>query len=172
MQYKVQSEIGPLRLVITHKPGIEHQYVTPNNLIEKIQEKNALIDNPNYLLFDDIIQVNKAQQEHQELYDILHYFTDGNCYEFIDILKVVLENNSLKNQLIDECCLLEEEIYKNVVDKNILHNIDNSTFINVLLSGYYKEQKIFTHPIPNLIFTRDISVCIGNTILITWKKRC
>jgi len=171
MQYKVQSEIGPLRLVITHKPGIEHQYVTPNNLIEKIQDKNTLIDNPNYLLFDDIIQVDKAQQEHQQLYDILHYFTDGNCYEFIDILKVVLEDNTLKAKLIDECYLLEEEIYKNIIDKSILHSIDNSTFIEVLLSGYHKEKKIFTHPIPNLIFTRDISVCIGNTILITWSKK-
>ena len=63
MQYKVQSEIGPLRLVITHKPGVEHSYVTPKNLIEKIQDNNALIDNPDYLLFDDIIQVNKAQEE-------------------------------------------------------------------------------------------------------------
>ena len=74
MQYKVNSEIQPLRFVITHKPGIEHEYVTPENLIEKIEKDNKLIDNPNYLLFDDIIQVDKAQQEHQELYNILHHF--------------------------------------------------------------------------------------------------
>ena len=36
MQYKIQSEINPLRFVITHKPGLEHNYVTPKNLIEKI----------------------------------------------------------------------------------------------------------------------------------------
>ena len=53
MQYKVNSEIQPLRFVITHKPGIEHEYVTPENLIEKIEKDNKLIDNPNYLLFDD-----------------------------------------------------------------------------------------------------------------------
>ena len=44
MQYKVHSEIGPLRYVITHKPGIEHSYVTPKNLIEKIQSNNSLLD--------------------------------------------------------------------------------------------------------------------------------
>ena len=44
MEYKVNSEIGPLRLVLTHKPGIEHQYVTPKNLIEKIEHNDFLID--------------------------------------------------------------------------------------------------------------------------------
>ena len=93
MQYKVKSEIGPLRFVITHKPGIEHRYVTPKHLIEKIEKNNTLINNPDYLLFDDIIQVEKAQQEHEQLYDILHHFTDGNCYEISDILKIVLKKN-------------------------------------------------------------------------------
>ena len=32
-------------------------------------------------------------------------------------------------------------------------------------------KKIFKNPIPNLIFTRDIAVCIGNTLLITWSKK-
>ena len=108
MQYKVQSEIGPLRFVITHKPGIEHEYVTPKNLIEKIEDNNALIDNPDYLLFDDIIQVDKAQMEHRQLYDILHHFTDGNCYEFTDILKVILKDNSIKKSLIKDCSNLEK----------------------------------------------------------------
>jgi len=103
MQYKVNSEIRPLRFVITHSPGLEHDYVTPENLIEKIEYKNSLIENPDYLLFDDIIQVKKAQKEHRQLYDILHYSTDGNCYEFIDILKVVLQNDDTKLLLIKEC---------------------------------------------------------------------
>ena len=54
MKYKVNSEIGPLRFVITHTPGIEHEYVTPKNLVE---------NNPDdYLLFDDIIQIQKARE--------------------------------------------------------------------------------------------------------------
>ena len=171
MQYKVQSEIGPLRFVITHKPGVEHNCVTPKNLIEKIQENNTLIDNPDYLLFDDIIQVDKAQEEHNQLYDILHYFTDGNCYEFTDILKVILKDNSIKKMLIDECSILEKKLYNNTINQDILNAIQVDKLIDILLSGYNANQKIFTHPIPNLIFTRDIAVCIGNTILITWSKK-
>jgi len=171
MQYKVQSEIGPLRFVITHKPGVEHNYVTPKNLIEKIQDNNSLIDNPDYLLFDDIIQVDKAQEEHRQLYDILHHFTDGNCYEFTDILKVVIKDDSVRKILIDECATLEQDLYNNTIDQDTLNSIDVNALVDTLLSGYHLEDKIFTHPIPNLIFTRDIAVCIGSTILITWSKK-
>jgi len=171
MQYKVKSEIGPLRFVITHKPGIEHRYVTPKHLIEKIEKNNTLINNPDYLLFDDIIQVEKAQQEHEQLYDILHHFTDGNCYEISDILKIVLKNTLIKNNLIDECIALDKNLYNNVIDPNLLKSLDIDTLYDTLLSGHYLDKKIFNYPIPNLIFTRDIAVCIGNTILLTWSKK-
>jgi len=163
MKYKVNSEIGPLRFVITHTPGIEHEYVTPKNLIE---------NNPDdYLLFDDIIQVQKAREEHQQLYNILHYSTDGNCFEFIDLLKVVLSDSNIKNQLIDDCINLEKELYNNIINKTDLKILEINDLVTTLLSGYYKDKQIFNYPIPNLIFTRDIAVCIGNTILITWSKK-
>ena len=163
MKYKVNSEIGPLRFVITHSPGLEHEYVTPKNLIES---------NPiDYLLFDDIIQVQKAKKEHQQLYDILHYSTDGNCFEFTDLLKVILSDSNIKNELIDDCINLEKELYNRAIDKVDLENLGISDLVATLLSGYYKNKQIFNHPIPNLIFTRDIAVCIGNTILITWSKK-
>ena len=44
-----------------------------------------------------------AFEVRQQLYDILHYSTDGNCYEFVDLLKVVLQNDNIKLLLIDEC---------------------------------------------------------------------
>ena len=49
-----------LRFVITHSPGIEHDYVVSINE-----------NNDNYLLFDDLIQTDKARDEHRQLYNIL-----------------------------------------------------------------------------------------------------
>jgi len=171
MQSNIQSEIDPIRLVITHKPGYEHEFITPSNLKEKANGINGPIFNPDYLLFDDLIYVEKAVKEHEELYNILHYFTDGNCYEFIDILKVVISDNNIKNNLIDECINLEKDLYNNQIDRKLLIKLEISDLIKVLLSGYNKNTKIFNYPIPNLIFTRDIAVCIGKTILITWSKK-
>ena len=171
MQYSIRSEINPIRLVITHKPGNEHKYITPDNLKEEMNSIAGPIPNPNYLLFDDLIFVEKAIKEHRELYDILHYFTDGNCYEFVDLLNIVISDNQIKENLIDECIELENTLYNNKIDKIPLVKLDSNNLIQTLLSGYHKEEKIFTHPIPNLIFTRDIAVCIGKTILITWSKK-
>ena len=78
--------------------------------------------------------------------------------------------------------LLKTSLFKilfNTVKKNLNKvniNVSSNTALTVVLASngypekYNKGQKIFTHPIPNLIFTRDISVCIGKTILITWSK--
>jgi len=171
MKNSIRSEIDPLRLVITHKPGDEHNFITPINLKEEIQSVNGPIANPDYLLFDDLIYVKNAVKEHESLYDILHYFTDGNCYEFTDLLNVVISDDAIKNNLIDECINLEQQLYDNNVSKEVLSKLDSKNLIKVLLSGYNEQNKIFSYPIPNLIFTRDIAVCIGNTILITWSSK-
>ncbi len=171
MNNSIRSEINPLRLVITHRPGDEHEFITPLNLKEEIQTESGPTANPDYLLFDDLIYVKNAIKEHNALYDILHYFTDGNCYEFVDLLNIVIQDRTIKDKLIDECIFLEKELYNNNITKNTLSTLDSKDLINTLLSGHYNNSKIFTHPIPNLIFTRDIAVCIGNTILITWSSK-
>tara|TARA_Y100000590_G_scaffold447914_1_gene583850 strand:+ start:1203 stop:2462 length:1260 start_codon:yes stop_codon:yes gene_type:complete len=171
MNYKILSEINPLRCVITHKPGIEHKYVTPRNLKEKIYTSEGIKDNPDFLLFDDLIYVEEAQKDHMALHDILHHYTDGNCYEFTDLLGVILKDDNIKNKLIDECVELDKELYDNKIDSELLYDLDINKLITTLFSGYLNEKIIFKHPIPNLIFTRDIAVCIGQTILITWSKK-
>ena len=171
MDLKIRSEINPLRLVITHKPGNEHEYITPKNLIEKVQKDSQIKDNPDYLLFDDIIYVPKAIEEHNSLYDILHHFTDGNCYELTDLLAVILKDDVIRNNIIKDCIDLDKNLYNHGIKKDKLINLNVDNLIDTLLTGFNNANKIFTHPIPNLIFTRDIAVCIGNTILITWSKK-
>ena len=55
MQTSINSEINSIRLVITHKPGEEHQYMTPSHLKEEISTDRGIKPNPNYLLFDDLM---------------------------------------------------------------------------------------------------------------------
>src|SRR5690349_8526545 len=50
MALGVHSEVGTLRKVIVHRPGLEHSRLTPSNAAE--------------LLFDDVIWVARAKQEH------------------------------------------------------------------------------------------------------------
>ena len=48
--YRVDSEVGQLRQVILHRPGLELKRLTPGN--------------KDRLLFDDVLWVQRAQQEH------------------------------------------------------------------------------------------------------------
>lgn len=48
--FSVDSEVGKLRKVIVHRPGLEHTRLTPTNAEE--------------LLFDDVIWVKRAKEEH------------------------------------------------------------------------------------------------------------
>ena len=47
---RVDSEIGPLREVIVHRPGLELDRLTPGNVRE--------------LLFDDVLWAARAREEH------------------------------------------------------------------------------------------------------------
>ena len=171
MNHKIFSESNPLKFVIIHKPGKEHSFITPDNISEKIEVNGKLKDNPNFLLFDDLIQIKKAVKEHEEFSKILHNYTDGNTYQFSDLLKYTLRNESSKKNLIKKCINNEFKTYNNQINLKKIQNLNLDLLVEVLITGYLKTEKVFTHPLPNLIFTRDLGVVIGKTILITWNKK-
>ncbi|MBV9451115.1 MAG: arginine deiminase [Streptosporangiaceae bacterium] len=67
MSFSVQSEVGQLRQVIVHRPGLELSRLTPRNVDE--------------LLFDDVLWARRAKEEHDAFAQVLrdkgvrvHYF--------------------------------------------------------------------------------------------------
>ena len=58
MNISINSEIDFLKSIIIHTPGPEHYFMTPDHLKEWLPKNNKLTHNPNYLLFDDIINTN------------------------------------------------------------------------------------------------------------------
>jgi arginine deiminase len=55
--YRVDSEVGQLRQVILHRPGLELKRLTPGN--------------KDRLLFDDVLWVHRAQAEHDAFAQVL-----------------------------------------------------------------------------------------------------
>ena len=51
------SEVGTLRTVMVHRPDLAHERLTPTNCHE--------------LLFDDVIWVRRARQEHDAFVDLM-----------------------------------------------------------------------------------------------------
>jgi arginine deiminase len=67
--FRVESEVGRLRQVILHRPGLELKRLTPDNAAD--------------LLFDDVLWVSRAQEEHDAFAGVLrergvvvHYYSD------------------------------------------------------------------------------------------------
>src|SRR5689334_10281421 len=67
--FHVDSEVGPLRQVVLHRPGLELSRLTPRNV--------------DALLFDDIMWAKRAREEHDAFAQVLrdhgtrvHYFAD------------------------------------------------------------------------------------------------
>ena len=57
MALGVHSEVGKLRKVLIHRPGLEHTRLTPSNAEE--------------LLFDDVLWVRKAKAEHDAFAEVM-----------------------------------------------------------------------------------------------------
>src|SRR5215471_13958023 len=57
MPFGVHSEVGRLRQVMVHRPGLEHSRLTPSNAEE--------------LLFDDVLWVTRAKAEHDGFCEVM-----------------------------------------------------------------------------------------------------
>jgi arginine deiminase len=57
MSLGVYSEVGKLRKVMVHRPGLEHARLTPANAEE--------------LLFDDVLWVRQAKAEHDTFCEVM-----------------------------------------------------------------------------------------------------
>jgi arginine deiminase len=58
-EFGVYSEVGKLRKVLVHRPGLEHQRLTPSNAEE--------------LLFDEVMWVSRAKAEHDAFVEVMRH---------------------------------------------------------------------------------------------------
>ena len=72
MEPKLTGELSRLRDVVIHRPGPELDRMVPENLEATISDNSGHIrDNPNYLLFDDLVLLSKLQKEHDQINKVL-----------------------------------------------------------------------------------------------------
>src|SRR6478672_11955649 len=79
------SEVGTLRPVMVHRPDLAHERLSPTNCHE--------------LLFDDVIWVRRAREEHDAFVDLMR----GQGVEvllFHELLTETLQNNEARDWLL------------------------------------------------------------------------
>jgi arginine deiminase len=162
------SEVGRLRTVLLHRPGPELQRLTPRN--------------NDQLLFDGIPWVGRAQEEHDAFADALR----GRGVEVLYLVELLTETLGLdmaRHLAIDHVLtsLRLGDTLRTYLHK-ALADLDPDTLARVLTAGLRNDEVHGGHgivtsllapddfvidPLPNLLFTRDSSVWIGNRVVIT-----
>ena len=92
--FRVDSEVGRLRQVILHRPGTEMLRLTPGN--------------KDRLLFDDVLWVHRAQQEHDRFAEALRE-QDVTVHLFADLLRRTLEVPEARRHVLDR--IFDERVY-------------------------------------------------------------
>lgn len=169
---QVTSEIKPLKKVLLHRPGEELLNLTPDTLSE--------------LLFDDIPDLVKAQEEHDRFASILK----ENGVEVVyleDLMAETLDAHpELKEQFIDQYLTeagIYTELYHNILKDFFSKYTNNKDLVLKTMAGVtFKEignietnflvdkiesaSHLLINPMPNLYFTRDPFASVGNGAII------
>lgn len=160
--FGVQSEVGRLRTVLLHRPGLELQRLTPSNCED--------------LLFDDVLWVKRARQEHDAFADALQeagvevLYLDRLLAEVLDVPQV--RHTVLEGTFEHEAPgpNLEPALYEWLFD------VPSGELATMLIGGVTFRELPFTSsslsarvatgsgfvisPLPNHMFTRDTSAWI------------
>ncbi|MFD8492566.1 arginine deiminase [Amycolatopsis sp. NPDC059657] len=166
----MDSEVGPLRAVLLHRPGNELKRLTPRN--------------NDQLLFDSIPWVDRAQEEHDAFAEVLR----GRGVEVVllaDALRTALEDPRAHAAGV-HAAVDDRRLGNDLGDslRSHLSGVDAPALAEALMAGMTFEElpssegaslvrkMIHPHdfavdPLPNLLFTRDSSAWIGDRVAIS-----
>jgi len=175
--YGVHSEVGKLRKVIVHRPGLEMERLTPSNAEE--------------LLFDDVIWVRRARRGHDAFVDLMREEFDVEVALVHELLAEVADDPDGRNYL------LENRLTANEVGVNgtrelqaWMQEMTSTEIVGSLIGGVTVDdlpsdfrqvaQKAWAGtefvlaPLPNQLFTRDSSAWIYGGVTVNpmyWPAR-
>ena len=176
-EYGVHSEVGNLRKVIVHRPGLEMRRLTPSNCQE--------------LLFDDVIWARTARQDHDAFVDLLRAEFGITVWRVHELLEDVVMDPEGRAYILDRKLTPNEvgvggvpvlRAWMDEMDpvKLVAHLIGGVTVaelpedIRKFAEKAYAGTEFVIPPLPNQLFTRDSSCWIYNGVTVNpmyWPAR-
>jgi arginine deiminase len=176
MTFHVDSEVGTLRQVLLHKPELALKRLTPTNKDE--------------FLFDDVLWVQRAMEEHEEFQEVLRE-RGVKVHLLADLLRETVEIPEARKHILDG--ILDERFLGPLaVDdiRNTLDAMDSKTLQTYLTGGITKREMVelgcdpksmsyhatgddgfVLPPLPNHLFTRDTSCWVYDGVSINAMKK-
>ncbi len=139
------------------------------NLGESLEQ--LFVDNPQYILFDDIVDGEHAHQEYSRFRKVVktvapHTFDLSGLIH--DALHQLHSDKAAEEEFfsrLERFCPPEER--KNAaLSRRYFHEFGSRRFLKLLLTGRDHQQQYVFHPLPNLIFTRDLAAAAADTMIL------
>lgn len=173
MPPSIADELGFLREIAVHAPGPELDQMTPDNIVAHCRDASgALVDNPDYLLFDDLVQLSRMRAEHGDIVRVLRA-TCGrqHTHSLRDMLRTVLYDDTVRANLVQGAVDLDLTLWGHRVDaadRSALEALDPFNLLPALVRGTLPGgRRVLRWPLPNLMFTRDLAAVVGRHVLLT-----
>ncbi|NDU71122.1 arginine deiminase [Actinomadura sp. DSM 109109] len=175
MAFRVDSEVGRLREVLLHRPELSLKRLTPSNAAG--------------LLFDDVLWVRRAVEEHEEFEDVLRA-RGVRTHLLIDLLTETVSIPEARRHILDT--VVDPHWFGPLATdaiRNRFDAMDVSELAGFLIGGITKREmlermpepaSIAFHsipmdgfvlpPLPNHLFTRDTSCWIYDGVSINTMR--
>ncbi|HTT53792.1 MAG TPA: arginine deiminase [Streptosporangiaceae bacterium] len=169
MTVGVYSEVGQLRQVIVHRPGLELARLTPQNISS--------------LLFDDVLWARKAKEEHDVFTEVLRE-KGVRVHYFAQLLGQTLETAAGRAFVLDRVCtpeILGPGLVRPV--RSLFEDLDGPGLAGYLVGGVLKADlsplrasslrwdtlradDFVLPPLPNHLFPRDNSCWVYDGVSV------
>ena len=176
MPLHVASEVGRLRQVIVHRPGLEMDRLTP--------------DNKEAYLFDEILWVEQAQREHDHFVEVMRE-REVTVHHLTDLLRETLAVPEAKSFVLDHSLderhmgpLAAEELrvmFEGMDDASLTQHLiggmtktevlDRIPVTHSLLIEQLGEHDMVLEPLPNHLFTRDTSAWVYDGVAVNSMQK-
>ncbi|MGW3365588.1 arginine deiminase [Streptosporangium canum] len=176
MTFHVDSEVGRLRQVLLHKPELALKRLTPSNKDE--------------FLFDDVLWVQRAVEEHEQFQQVLRD-RGITVYMLADLLRETVDIPEARKHILDGT--IDERYFGPMaIDalRNVFDAMDSAELQLYLTGGITKRELVergtdpkslafhtleyddfILPPLPNHLFTRDTSCWIYDGVSVNAMKK-
>lgn len=176
MTFHVDSEVGKLNQVLVHKPELALKRLTPTNKDD--------------LLFDDVLWVQRALEEHEEWQQVLRD-RGIKVYLLADLLRETVDIPEARKHILDS--IIDERWFGPLATDAIRNAFDSmpSPELQKFLTGGITKREMLDRgvdpksvayhslamddfilpPLPNHLFTRDTSCWVYDGVSINAMKK-
>jgi len=153
MGLHVTSEIGKLKSVLVHLPGLEIDRMVPSMMEE--------------LLFDDILYGSRAREEHRRFQQVLGFVAD-EVLEIQQLLEEVLTVPEQRAGILED---LASRLSWGPEMSERLRDLTADALADALVAGVERpahesalsaDELYYLPPVPNYFFQRDPLIVVGN----------